>query len=70
MRVRSGEMVEEVFAAREHIVSKLVAFEQWALGQPSHAVVGIGQITNPRRRDAGQIRVNAGCTPGQQRDGL
>ena len=71
MRVRSGEMVEEVFAARKHIVGNLVAFEQWALGQPSHAVVGIRQVTYPRRRiDAGEIRVNAGRTPGKQRNGL
>lgn len=71
MRVRSGEMVEKVFAAREHVVGNLVAFEQWALRQPSDAAVSIGQIANPRRRiDAGQIRVDAGRAPGHYGDGL
>jgi hypothetical protein len=50
MRVRGGEMVKEIFASRQHVIGNLVIFQEWANGQSSHTVAGIGQVADARRR--------------------
>ena len=71
MRVRGGEVVEEVFSPDQQIVADPEVLEQSFRGELDHAVgrascvAYFGRVVDPA-----QIGVDAAGTPGVQRDRL
>src|SRR5262245_66619541 len=71
MRVRGGEVIEEIVAPFQQIVGDPVVLKQQLLRQPAHTIVGTGYVADLGRRiDPRQEGMNARGAPGKNRDRL